>query len=83
MPSIQLEITRGNFEDESTLLLEVAYNIIPNEYENGYLFVRGGVELDEVLHDGNPVLLDPHEEDLVLDMIRKEVGNIPNEYYYI
>lgn len=68
--------------EEETFKLEVVLYHEPTEYEGGYLFVRGGFEIESIKHNGEDFHLDANEEESILNSIIREHDLQPEEHHY-
>ena len=68
-------------DEETTHILDLDFNVEPAEYEDGYLFYAGSVELNAVTdEDGNPFELTQSEKEDVCDYIHRHT-EMPRHYY--
>jgi hypothetical protein len=74
----QVDITD---EEGNLLTLLVRFDVVPTEYEGPYLFVSGGIEVDNAQTlDGKPYDMSAYEENQVHNYLRSII-KVPTHQY--
>lgn len=76
-----VNITRYNDDGEDyEVSVEVDFEIEPTEYEGPYLFVQGGIYINEAFIDGESVELQPSEENDIISKLKGEYETPVHHY---